>query len=68
MTWSKMFIKCKIERKKELFVATMTYSYYGLYHYNEMRVYETLEEAEKALLWERCGGLLSYVSEEEKKL
>ena len=67
MPWNKMFIKCKIEKKKGLFVATITYSYYGLYYYNELRVYENLEEAEKALLWERCAGLIVYEDGDDKK-
>lgn len=62
-----MFIKCKIEKKKNLFVATMTYSFYGMYYYNEIKVYETLEDAEKALLWERCSGLISYSDGDDKK-
>ena len=63
--WSRQFIKAKIEEKKGLFVATITYSYFGLYYYNEVTVSETIQEAEKLLLKERCSGKIAY--ELEKK-
>ena len=56
--WSKSFVKAKIEKKKSLFVATITYSYFGLYHYDVLNVFETLEQAEHYLLYERCNGVI----------
>ncbi len=56
---SKMFVKARIEKKKSLFCAICTYSYYGLYHYDTVTVHETLELATSHLLQERCGGHLS---------
>ena len=68
MAWSRGFIKAKIEKKKTLFVATITYSYFGLYWYDVVNVFETLQDAEHYLLLQRCGGVLSiHVEDEEKK-
>jgi len=67
MAWSRSFVKAKIEKKRELYVATLTYSYYGLYHYDVLNVFSTLQEAEHYLLYERCGGVIQIVEEEEKK-
>ena len=67
MAWSKAFVKAKIEKKKSLYVATITYSYFGLYHFTEVQVCDTLEEAERILLKERCSGHLVYQLETEEK-
>ena len=67
MPWSKMFIKGEITKQKGLYIATITYSYYGIYHYTNIKVFDTLEECEKAMLFERCGGLLQYNIEDDKK-
>ena len=56
--WSKGFVKAKIMQKKSLFVACITWSYYGLYHYDEMSVHESLIEAQEHLLKLRCDGKL----------
>jgi hypothetical protein len=58
-TLSKMFVKCRIEQRKQLYCAIITYSFYGLYHFDEMSVHETLEQATAHLLRERCSGHLS---------
>lgn len=65
MSLGRMFIKAKIEEKKGLYVSTITYSFYGFYHYNEITVSNTVEEAERLLLKERCSGKIAY--ELEKK-
>jgi len=64
---SRGFVKAKIEKKKGLYVATITYSWYGIYHFDEVMVCETLEEAERILLKERCSGHLVYQLETEEK-
>jgi len=68
--WSKSFVKAKIEKKKGLFVATITYSYFGLYHYDVLNVFESLEKAEHYLLYERCNGVIEIAleMEEEKEI
>lgn len=57
---SKQFIKAKIEEKNGLFITTLTYSWYGIYHYQEVNVFSTIVEAERYMLHERCGGLVEY--------
>jgi hypothetical protein len=39
---SKMFVKARIEKKKELFCAIITYNFYGLYHFDEVTIHETV--------------------------
>ena len=59
MALSKMFVKCRIQKKKELYCAIITYSFYGLYHFDEVTIHETMELATAYLLRERCSGHLS---------
>jgi len=54
-----MFVKCRIQKKKELYCAIITYSFYGLYHFDEVTIHETMELATAYLLRERCSGHLS---------
>ena len=56
---SKMFIKCSISEKKSLFVTTITYSFYGIYYYDEIDIHETLSDAKDYLLNIRMNGHLS---------
>jgi hypothetical protein len=58
--WNKMFVKALIINKKELFIAIITWSYYGLSHYKDINIFETLVEAEKHILLERTNGALAY--------
>ena len=60
MPLHRMFIKAKIECMKSLYIATITYSYYGIYHFEEVDVFESIVDAEKHLLFKRCGGLIQY--------
>ena len=62
---SKMFVKARIEQRQGLFCAVITFSYYGLYHYDEVSIHNTLQEATEHLLKIRCNGCLSL--ETEKK-
>ena len=44
--WSKMFVRSSIVQKNVMCVVlTMTYSYYGLYYYDEVHVLESVEDA-----------------------
>jgi hypothetical protein len=58
--WNKMFVKASILKKKELFIAIITWSYYGISHYEIFEVFESLVEAEKWILLERTHGALTY--------
>ena len=64
---SKQFVKAKIEEKNGLFITTLTYSWYGIYHFQEVNVFNTIEEAERYMLHERCQGLISYKLKDEIK-
>jgi hypothetical protein len=65
MAWNKAFVKARIQERKGLFVSIITWSYYGLYHYEEVQVHDSLNEATEHLLKVRCDGKLSL--ETEKK-
>ena len=54
-----MFVKCSIIEKKNLFISTCTYSFYGLYYFDEVAIHESLTEAKDHLLSIRMGGHLS---------
>jgi hypothetical protein len=58
--WNKMFVKASILKKKDLFIAIITWSYYGISHYEKFDVFETLVDAEKYILLERTNGALTY--------
>ena len=50
-----MFISSKIEKINETsYKLTIKYSYFGLYYYDEVFVYSSLDEARNKLLDERC--------------
>ena len=63
--WSKMFVKARIEQRKSLFCAVVTWSYYGLYHYDEVSIHNNINEATEHLLKIRCNGCLSLESDEK---
>lgn len=56
---NKAFVKAKIKKEKNLFCSVITYSYYGLYHWDETKIHDTIEIATEYLLKERCNGHLS---------
>ena len=56
---NRSFVKAKIQKEKNLFCSVVTYSYYGLYHWDETKIHDTLELATEYLLKERCNGHLS---------
>ena len=61
MTWTRSFCKARIEERKGIYVAIITYSYLGLYHFDEVSVHDNLNEATEYMLKERCNGCLSLV-------
>lgn len=58
-----MFIKAKIQEKNKMFIASITWSWYGFQHYEEFEIFSTLAEAEKYILKKRCNDYLSYAIE-----
>ena len=70
MTWSKMYIRSEIIKKKSLYIASIIWSWWGLQHWSEYEIFETIEEANSWVLRRRTNGTLVYDidSEEEKKL
>jgi len=63
---SKMFVKARIEHRQSVFCAIITWSYYGIYHYDELSVHNTMVEATEHLLKIRCNGCLSLENSEKK--
>lgn len=61
--WSKMWVRAKIEPQAGVYMLTIVWSYYGLSHWEEISIHQTVEEARAHLLDIRCGGHLV----EEKK-
>jgi hypothetical protein len=60
MPWSKLYIKSNIKKVKELYIGTITWSWFGLQIWDEIEVFETLEEAKAWILKERTNGSLTY--------
>lgn len=57
--WNKGFCSAKIEKKKELFVVTITWSWYAIVTWTVVEVFNNLEEAKSYVLKERCAGGLT---------
>ena len=57
--WSRLFVKATIKELKGLFCTCVSWSYYGLYTYEEMDVHESLELAKDHILKLRTDGHLS---------
>ena len=67
MGWSKLFIKASVVQKKSLFVARITWSWFGMSHYDEIEVFETLQEANLWILRLRTDGHLVYDTDSDEK-
>lgn len=61
---SRMFVKARIEQRQSVFCVIITWSYYGLYHYDELSVHNSLHDATEHLLTVRCNGCLSLARNE----
>jgi hypothetical protein len=57
--WNKGFVSAKIEKKKELFVGSIVWSWYGVTTWTEVEIFETIEECKSWILKERCAGGLT---------
>ncbi len=56
MTLDRQFVRACIEEKMpNVWSATITYSYYSLYNFEEQFISPTLKGAERWVLEERCG-------------
>jgi hypothetical protein len=58
--WSKQFQRAIIEKKNNVYVLTIYYSYYYMFSYNEVFVEPTLELAKSRLLKERSADHITY--------
>ena len=54
--WSKMYIKSRIEKKNNVFIVVITYSFFMLYNYDEVSIHSTLDEAQRHLIELRTQG------------
>jgi len=60
-TWARVFVKGRVEERRGVYVALITYSYFSIYPFDDVSVHDTLHEAQEHLLRERCNGCLSLV-------
>lgn len=54
--WSQMFVKARIVKVGNAYKTIITYSWYGISHFDRVDVFATLPEAKDHVLRERCGG------------
>lgn len=59
---NRQFVKARIEQRNGVFVSIITYSWYGVYHFDTVEVHDSMVEATEFLLKERCNGALSLVA------
>lgn len=55
-----MFVSTKVKKIKNLYTVKITYSYYGIYYFDELSVHETLELANQHIINARCGNHIAY--------
>ena len=60
MPWSKLYIKSTIRKIKELYVSTITWSWYNIQNWTEIEIFESIEQAREWILKERTNGSLTY--------
>jgi hypothetical protein len=60
MTWSRMYVKSNIQKKKDLFIATISWSYYGFLHYDDLEIFDSMEDAKHWILEQRTNGSLTF--------
>jgi len=60
MGWSKLYVKSSIKKKKELYIASITWSWYAIQHWDEIEIFEDLTKAQEWILKERTNGSLTY--------
>lgn len=64
---SKGYVRSAIQKKNGLFISTVTWSWFGIQHWNEYEIFTTQHEAELWILKQRTGGTLCYDLDEEKE-
>jgi hypothetical protein len=64
--FSKLFVRASVTKKKSLYVTRIVWSWYGLQHYSEMEVFNTLQEANQHILQRRTSGCLVYADDDAK--
>ena len=63
-----MYLRSSIQKKKNLFIASVSWSWFGIQHWEEFEIFESQHEAELWILNQRTGGTLVYnVDENEEK-
>ena len=60
MPLSKGFVKANIKLTNNMYIVRITYSYYYIFHFDEIEVCNTIEDANDYVLQKRTDGLLSY--------
>lgn len=60
MVWARMYIKSNIQRKKELFIATIRWSWYAIQYFDELEIFDSLDLAKNWILQQRTNGSLTY--------
>lgn len=61
-----MYIRSEITIKKNIYIASIVWSWYGLQHYSEYEFFETLDEANNWVLKKRTNNTLVYDLEDKK--
>lgn len=61
--WSKQFQRATIEKKNNVYVLTIYYTYYYMFSYSDVFVEPTLELAKSRLLKERSADHITYYEE-----
>ena len=60
MVWARMYIKSNIQRKKEMFIATIRWSWYAIQYFDELEIFDSLDLAKNWILEQRTNGSLTY--------
>jgi hypothetical protein len=60
MVWARMYIKSNIQRKKEMFIATIRWSWYAVQYFDELEIFDSLDLAKNWILEQRTNGSLTY--------
>lgn len=70
MTLDKRFISATISQlaNGQAWELRINYSYYGLYEYDEVHVYQSLDDAKNRLLIERTGGRIVVLDKDKRQV
>jgi hypothetical protein len=56
---NRMFVSASIKTQNSIYIVRIKYSFYGLFHFEEISTHTSLESAKEYILHERCSGHLS---------